>query len=125
MATAKETILIKAKGLLGITDTTKDDILNFYIDLIVQMILDYCNREDFPDELIPFATSKVVASYQSDNGGATETGGKRTVRKLKSGDVSFEFAGDDVNRGFANVAVGELSAGEKSQLATHRRLGFQ
>ena len=125
MATAKETILTKAKTLLGIEGETKDEILNFYIDLIVQMIVDYCNREDFPDELIPFATSKVVASYQSDNGGATETGGKRTVKKLKSGDVSFEFAGDDVNRGFANVAVGELSAGEKSQLGTHRRLGFQ
>lgn len=123
MATAKEIMLSTAKTLLGIADTTKDVILNHYINVVYQSIIDYCNRSDFPDELIPFVTSKVVALY-NDRSAATASG-NGSLKSIKSGDVSYGFAGDDVNRGFAGVGVGELTAGEKSQLSRHRLLGFK
>lgn len=125
MATAKETILSSAKGLLELTGTTKDVILNHYIDMVLQAVMDYCNRSDFPDALIPFATSKVIAMYKNDGGSATGSAGNGSVKSIKSGDVSYSFAGDEVNRGFSGVAVGEFSAGEKSQLSRYRQLGFK
>lgn len=43
--------LAKVKVLLGITDTSKDSILEVYIGLTKQSILNYCNRSDLPEAL--------------------------------------------------------------------------
>lgn len=124
-------ILISVKALLGIADTSKDNILNHYIDLIWQSILSYCNRdgvtegEEMPPQLYSFITSKVIAVYNSDGGaadGSGSTGG--TLKEVKSGDVTYKFGGDNFNRGFAGVAIGELTPTEKDVLNNYRLLGF-
>lgn len=43
--------LATVKVLLGITDTSKDSILEVYIGLTKQSILNYCNRSDLPEAL--------------------------------------------------------------------------
>ena len=43
--------LATVKVLLGITDTSKDSILEVYVGLTKQSILNYCNRSDLPEEL--------------------------------------------------------------------------
>lgn len=43
--------LATVKILLGITDTSKDSILEVYVGLTKQSILNYCNRSDLPEAL--------------------------------------------------------------------------
>lgn len=43
--------LATVKVLLGITDTSKDSILEVYIGLTKQSVLNYCNRSDLPEAL--------------------------------------------------------------------------
>lgn len=43
--------LATVKVLLGITDTSKDSILEVYVGLTKQSILNYCNRSDLPEAL--------------------------------------------------------------------------
>lgn len=43
--------LSTVKVFLGITDNSKDAVLNVYIDMTRQSILNYCNRSDLPEAL--------------------------------------------------------------------------
>ena len=43
--------LSTVKVFLGITDDSKDAVLNVYIDMTRQSILNNCNRSDLPEEL--------------------------------------------------------------------------
>ncbi|OHW62174.1 phage gp6-like head-tail connector protein [Andreesenia angusta] len=41
----------KIKTLLNITDSSQDELLSLYLDIVKQKVLNYCNREDIPSGL--------------------------------------------------------------------------
>ncbi|KAK9679529.1 Phage gp6-like head-tail connector protein [Popillia japonica] len=55
-------ILTNAKLLSGIGDSTHDELLTLYVSMVVQSILNYCNRVELPDELRLVAAQMVVQS---------------------------------------------------------------
>lgn len=48
------------KSLLDINDTSKDTVINHYIALYKQQIMNYCNLTEFPVELESLVTEIIV-----------------------------------------------------------------
>lgn len=72
-------ILTNAKLLSGISDTTHDDLLTLYVSMVVQTILNYCNRVELPDELHLVAAQMVADMYNQNNTADGKTGGVSSV----------------------------------------------
>lgn len=56
-------MLESVKTILGITDTSKDDILNLYIYLVQDEILNYCGIDSIPDGLQSIADYMTICKY--------------------------------------------------------------
>lgn len=56
-------ILDIVKTLLGIKDSSQDNILALCIGMVTQQILNYTNRAELPDELIYVAAQMVIEVY--------------------------------------------------------------
>ena len=56
-------MLDKLKLMLGITDNTKDTLLNLILDIVIQEFLDYTNRDDIPDGANAVALQMAVIQY--------------------------------------------------------------
>lgn len=72
-------MLAKAKLLAGITDSTHDDLLNLYVEMAVQSILNHCNRVALPDGLVLTAAQMVADMYNQNNTADGRTGGVSSV----------------------------------------------
>lgn len=72
-------ILLKAKLLSGVTDDAHDGLLNLYIEMTMQSILNYCNRVKLPDELRLVAAQMVADMYNQNNTADGKTGGVSSV----------------------------------------------
>ncbi|MGL5514683.1 MAG: phage head-tail connector protein [Sporomusa sp.] len=72
-------ILNNAKLLAGISDSTYDDLLSLYVEMVVQSILNYCNRIELPDELRLAAAQMVADMYSQNNTSEGKTGGVSSV----------------------------------------------
>ena len=66
-------ILNIVKMLLGIKGCSKNEILELYINIVTQKILNYCNISELPEELKYEAAQMVVEAYQraTDDTGTT------------------------------------------------------
>lgn len=84
------TILETAKALLGISDETKDVLLQFYIDSLTNKILAHTRQEELPTELETFVTEKVVARYNAAGGSATG-GVVGQISSIKRGDFQANY----------------------------------
>ena len=56
-------MLTTIKTLLGITGTSKDTLLNIYIAMVEEEILNYCNIEEMPEGLTNTAIQMVLHKY--------------------------------------------------------------
>lgn len=91
-------IVADAKILLGITDESKDALLNFHTRTVVQKVLNYCHRDDLPDALVPIIVEMVVRQYtawnaeQAQGGEGGESGGvSGVVGSITRGDFSISY----------------------------------
>ena len=82
-------ILKAAKILLNIKTHEFDELLKFYIDVIEQKILNYCNISELPEGLYFEAAQMVAEMYRnsSDEGGVT---GKVSSVSEAGRSVSFD-----------------------------------
>jgi hypothetical protein len=108
-------MLEKLKLLLGIKDTTKDDILQFTLDRVEDIIKNYCNIKEIPAELNNTVISMAMELYRLENFGNEE--GKKEVKSIQVGDTTttFETSKD------MNIAE-ELLKDYKAQLALYRKV---
>ena len=90
------------KMLLNITDEDKDNLINYYIDMCVQTLLNMIKLEELPEELNFVIERKVIQLMQ----GGLE--GQR-VTQIDRGDykVKYEYDGSQ-NKNLFSDMMGEL-----------------
>lgn len=83
-------ILNNAKLLLGITDQSKDNILNFIIDDAINAVLAYCRLQFLPNQLVGLVSQIAVRVYRESGYGTEEL--PEDVKSISEGDRSIAFA---------------------------------
>ena len=83
------TQLEKLKQLIGITDDTKDFILEFTIERIENAIKDYCNIKEIPEEINNAVLSMGMELYRAENFEGEEEG--KDIKSIQVGDTTTTF----------------------------------
>lgn len=110
--------LERLKKLLGIADDSKDEVLQFTIDNVMDMVLNYCNITEAPEKLENIILSMCVDKYRAESLGSETSQG--AVKSISEGDVSVSYGSAysvSDNPGM------EFLKGYKAQLDRFRRLG--
>lgn len=109
--------LDKLKKLLGISiqDTSRDDILQFTIDNIKEIILNYCNLYEMPTGLLNTAYRMAIDLYRNENLGGEENP-LGSISSISEGDTTVSFKGND------NEFKNSLLKNYKVQLNKYRKL---
>ena len=111
-------MLERLKKLLGIADDSKDELLQFTIDNVMDMVLNYCNITEVPEKLENIILSMCVDKYRAESLGSETSQG--AVKSISEGDVSVSYGSAysvSDNPGM------EFLKGYKAQLDRFRRLG--
>lgn len=111
-------VLERLKKLLGIADYSKDELLQFTIDNVTDMVLNYCNIPKVPEKLENIILSMCVDKYRAESLGSETSQG--AVKSISEGDVSVSYGSAysvSDNPGM------EFLKGYKAQLDRFRRLG--
>ena len=82
-------MLEKLKILLGIEDNSKDYVLQLTIDIVTDMVLNYCHIKEIPSGLENVVVSMCIDKYRDENYGQENSEG--TVKSISEGDVSVSF----------------------------------
>lgn len=82
--------LAKLKLLLGITDESKDALLQFCLDDVVETILNYCNIDAIPAGLENTAYRMAMDLYRGENFGSVAPDGG-LIASQSEGDTSVSF----------------------------------
>ncbi|QUH21425.1 phage head-tail connector protein [Alkaliphilus sp. B6464] len=109
------TQLEKLKQLLGITDDTKDFILQFTLEKTEDTIKNYCNIKEIPTELNNTVLSMAVDLYRNENLGEEESP-LGSVSSISEGDTTVSY------RSSANEFKDTLIKNYKEQLNRYRKL---
>lgn len=99
---SKDSRLSKVKALLGITTTDQDDVLEFVIQTVEDMILSHINQDTLPPRLENVLIVMCVSYYKSAGLGTT-TAAVGPVASVKRGDVQTSFATGSGSSGSANT----------------------
>ena len=99
---SKDSRLSKVKALLGITTTDQDDVLEFVIQTVEDMILSYINQDTLPPRLKNVLIVMCVSYYKSAGLGTT-TAAVGPVASVKRGDVQTSFATGSGSSGSAGT----------------------
>lgn len=83
------TQLEKLRLLLGITDESKDFILEFTLERVEDTIKSYCNIKEVPVELSSVAISMAMELYRVENLGSEEDG--KDIKSISVGDTTTTF----------------------------------
>lgn len=78
-----ENKLERLKQLLGITDNTKDFVLQYELDTVTDMVLNYCNITEIPEKLENIILSMCVDKYRAESLGSETAQGhsKEYIRR--------------------------------------------
>ena len=95
-------MLENIKMLLDITDDSKDSLINYYIDLCVQTLLNMLKLEDLPEQLNYVIERKVVQLIQGGLDG-------QRVTQIDRGDYKVKYEYDSSsNKNLFSDMMGEL-----------------
>ncbi len=104
----------KLKILLGIEDNSKDYVLQLTIDIVKDMVLNYCNIKEIPSSLESVVIAMCIDKYRAESYGSQTVEGK--VSSISEGEVSVAYTYDN------NSA--DILKDYKSQLNLYRKVGF-
>ena len=112
----------KIKELLGIDfeDKSKDGKIQFCIDLVTDMVLNYCNIDSIPERLNNVITALCTDAYRkAAYGNESLTGDEKSIRR---GDTTIEYVtAADIT---AAVSGSDFLAQYKTQLNRFRKVKF-
>ncbi len=103
------------KELLGITDNSRDTLINYYIKSIGNEIMSYCNIKQVPIELETFIQNKVISILRY------ETNEYRGIKSISEGDTRLEFA---IENNGADTLTYSINDSDKKILMNFRRCKF-
>ncbi|MFR1378844.1 MAG: phage head-tail connector protein [Clostridium neonatale] len=78
------------KALLGITDNTKDTLLQFTISDVEETIKNFCNIDKVPEGLFNTGYRMCLDLYRNENLGSEE-GALGSISSISEGDTSTSF----------------------------------
>ena len=88
-----QTVLQKAKTLLGITTEDQDDVLEYVIQTVQTLVLRYINWDELPMELENVLAVMCVSYYKAAGLGTTAAA-PGAVSSVKRGDVQTNFGAE-------------------------------
>ena len=95
-------MLTNIKMLLDITDDSKDTLINYYINLCVQTLLNMLKLEELPEQLNTVIERKVVQLMQGGLDG-------QRVTQIDRGDYKVKYEYDSsANKNLFSDMMGEL-----------------
>ena len=95
-------MLVNIKMLLDITDDSKDTLINYYINLCEQTLLNLLKLEDLPEQLNTVVERKVVQLMQGGLDG-------QRVTQIDRGDYKVKYEYDSSsNKNLFSDMMGEL-----------------
>ena len=95
-------MLVNIKMLLDITDDSKDTLINYYINLCVQTLLNMLKLEELPEQLNTVVERKVVQLMQGGLDG-------QRVTQIDRGDYKVKYEYDSsANKNLFSDMMGEL-----------------
>ena len=122
---SKDSRLSKVKALLGITTTDQDDVLEFVIQTVEDMILSYINQDTLPAPLENALIVMCVSYYKAAGLGTTQAA-VGPVASVKRGDVTTSFANASGASGSASTfnlgADGQDFFGWRTVLNEYRKV---
>lgn len=80
----------KLKLLLGITDDVKDGILTFTLETVNEMVKNFCNLEEVPEELKNTVVRMAADLYRSEGYG--QESAPQFTKSVSRGDVTVTYA---------------------------------
>ena len=111
---------------LGYTaDETDETALAFLIEKVLDEILTFCNIEDLPASLEPFAADRVCGQYLQQlqaTGKLKDYAFERVVKSITEGDSSFTFADDKSGATAFSEYLASLASAGDAQLLAFRKL---
>ncbi|WP_182185556.1 phage head-tail connector protein [Pectinatus frisingensis] len=109
----------KLKSLLGIelADTSRDNILEFIIDDVIENVINYCNIEELPSGLEHTAYRMAIDLYRNENVGNEESAA--AVSSIEEGDTTVQFR-KSVDEDFKNTLLKNYIP----QLNRYRRIAW-
>lgn len=112
-------IVAKVKTIRGGTEID-EELLSIYVEKLVNDILDYCHRCDFPNTMI-FSCVDLINKRLSDEQAVAE--GSAHLKSIEAGDTKFEF---NVNTAISSGVLSDLDFDSiKSRLNLYRKIaGF-
>jgi hypothetical protein len=108
--------LAKLKLLLGITDESKNDLLQFCLDDVTESVLNYCNLTALPTGLENTAYRMAMELYRNENFGSTAAD-NGIIASKSAGDTSVSFR---VNTDYTESLLKDY----QKQLNKYRRLSW-
>lgn len=106
-------MLEKVKALLNLKDNTRDELLSFYIDLIRDEVLNYCNLEDVPKKLENLII-KILLDFYTKNIASND----KNVKSIKRGDTEITYQDENKNA----ILIQDFLMNYRTQLNCFRRL---
>ncbi len=85
--TAIAFIVSKVKTVYGDTNIS-EGALNFYVEKLVNDVLSYCHRHDFPEPLLFICVDLIMKRLKDEE---AEANGDGDLKSLKMDDTTFEF----------------------------------
>lgn len=111
-------MLEKLRTLLGIVENDKDDILQFTIDNVTDMVLNYCNIDELPIGLVNTVLAICVDKYRVEGYGQEIVQGP--IKSISEGDVSVSFGSAYT---FTESSTMNFLKNYKEQLDRYRKIG--
>lgn len=108
-------MLEKIKIVLGITDTSKDAVINYYIESISNEVISYCNIKNIPSSLQSLICNKVISIMKYENNQY------KGIKSISEGDTKLEIA---VENNGQDTLIYSLNDTDKKNLRSYRRCAF-
>lgn len=118
-------MLENIKMLLGITVTSKDALINYWIDYYAKMVLKYCHLSYLDGDLQSIVEQMVVArlgglALDKNTGAAEQT--PQGVKSIARGDYAIVYKDEQSSNKISTLD--SIAVNFQGQLNLHRRLGY-
>ncbi len=117
-------MLDNIKMLLGIADTSKDALINYYIDFYTKMILKYCHIDTLNGDLESIIEQIIVAKFGGvGSKGIVSKQANSNVKSMTRGDWSETYFSENEKSSTSKV-LDEYAIKYQGQLNLWRRLDY-
>ena len=105
--------IIKKRAGIESTDTTQDEMIDYYIEFVKVQIYKYCNIRILPKMLEFVVIEKVVTILEQDK----EV--KKEVKSVSRGDTKIEYSSKSSK---SSLLKGDILGDVKKELAPYRKI---